>query len=234
VRGMKGASNWRIIGLVSAVVMLLGLVAVPTSMAGPTTTRPVGDFVNAQLFTIFWTDPARDLLAVVDYAGERNNLIQSLGGASLGTSFGGQVTERPLPDGRAEVTVVLETTNAFVVARQLSTGTLYFGYAIPQVVGGAEAALSRSTFRLVFTNTGVGDPLPDLVQLLFEPLSGQEVRSISIAAAGSGTFRAAFGVPDGTPGRVQVTQTGLFMTAFKGATADGFPAEHVLLRVVGR
>ena len=94
--------------------------------------------------------------------------------------------------------------------------------------------MSRSTFRLVFTNTGVGDPLPDLVQLLFEPLSGQEVRSISIAAAGSGTFRAAFGVPDGTPGRVQVTQTGLFMTAFKGATADGFPAEHVLLRVVGR
>jgi hypothetical protein len=39
--------------------------------------------------------------------------------------------------------------------------------------------------------------------------------------------------PDGTPGQCNVIQTGLFMTHFKGATADGFPAERVDLRQAG-
>jgi hypothetical protein len=44
----------------------------------------------------------------------------------------------------------------------------------------------------------------------------------------------AFDVPDGIPGRVEVIQTGLLMTRFMGATADGFPAERINLMVVGQ
>jgi len=62
---------------------------------------------------------------------------------------------------------------------------------------------------------------------------GQEVRVISFRATASGPLRANFGVPDGTPGRAVVTQTGLFMSKWKGATADGFPAERVDLYVLG-
>ena len=229
---MTGASSWRNVCLASAVVVLFVLVAIPRSIAQPTTTRPVEDFVNAQRTTTGWTDPARNLIVVVDYAGQRNRAIMAQGGASLGTIIRGTITERPLPDGRAEVTVVLETTRAFTVVIDFPPGgplgPTYFGYRVPEVVAGADAALSQSWFRLVFKNTGVGDPLPDISQI-----DTQDIVSIAITSDGQGVFREAFGVPEGTPGRAQVTQVGLFMTAFQGATADGFPAEHVLLRVVG-
>ena len=49
--------------------------------------------------------------------------------------------------------------------------------------------------------------------------------------------RPAHGVagygPDGTPGRLIISQTGFFRTTFKGATADAFPAEFVEVRATG-
>ena len=56
---------------------------------------------------------------------------------------------------------------------------------------------------------------------------------LSIKVHAAGTLREAFGVQDGTPGRLTCTQTGLFFTNFQGATADGFPVESIDLRVVG-
>jgi len=89
--------------------------------------------------------------------------------------------------------------------------------------------------KVSFTNTAPGDPLPDLVNafILGNALPGRELRTLGFNSSGDGPLRAAAGVPDGTPGRCSVIQTGLFMTHFKGATADGFPAERVDLRQAG-
>ena len=48
----------------------------------------------------------------MDYAGGANDYLKKHGYSSLNTKTDGSVTQRPLPDGRVEVTVVLHTQNA--------------------------------------------------------------------------------------------------------------------------
>ena len=86
----------------------------------------------------------------------------------------------------------------------------------------------------MFINTAPGAPLPDLIQIWFFPVTGQELRYVQFSAKASGELRAAFGVPEGTPGRATVVQTGVYMASGKGATADGFPAEMINLQKVGK
>jgi hypothetical protein len=99
-----------------------------------------------------------------------------------------------------------------------------FGHRAPEVLAGAEPALGESFLHLKFINAAPGDPLPDLIQLAFFPEPGQKLVLLSFYAQAGGPLA------DGSPGRMQVVQTGLFMTAFKGATADGFPVEKIILR----
>ncbi len=93
---------------------------------------------------------------------------------------------------------------------------------------------------MVFINTAPGAPLPDLEQLFFDPHPGQELPSfLSFRSQADGELRAAFGVPDGTPGRVEVVQTGLFFAASKANSTsrvalDAFPAESINLNIVGK
>jgi hypothetical protein len=77
-----------------------------------------------------------------------------------------------------------------------------------------------SFLQLKFINTSPGAPLPDMLQLIFGPVEpGQEFPSfISLTARADGTLRDNFGVPEDTPGRAEVIQTGLFTTKFMGAT----------------
>lgn len=188
-------------------------------------------------------------LASIDYAGLANAYIESASGStiSLGTTTDGIITERGLPDGRAVVKIRLHTKNALTwIVRptedpndnDFASGPLLFGVRAPDVLGGANPALGDSFLKLVFINTAPGDPMPDLLQLFIEPKEGQEPISISFHAQADGELREAFGVADGTPGRAVVAQTGLFATAFKtefkGALADGFPAELINLKVVGK
>jgi hypothetical protein len=144
----------------------------------------------------------------------------------------GSVTERPLADGRAEVHVRLHTSNALTwVAEGDFNGPLLFGRrlaACGEQPPGTEAALGSSLLHVTFINTAPGAPLPDLIQLLYFPEEGQETIKLSFHGQAGGSLA------DGTPGRVEVTQTGLFMTAWKGATADGFPAERINLHAVGQ
>ncbi|PYV93710.1 MAG: hypothetical protein DMG05_00495 [Acidobacteria bacterium] len=109
-----------------------------------------------------------------------------------------------------------------------------FGHRVPDVLAGADAALGESFLQVKFINTASGASLPDLEQLIFAPELGQEFRFISLTARADGTLRANFGVADGTPGKAEVIQTGLFMTKFKGATGEDFPAERINLNVVGQ
>ncbi len=191
---------------------------------------------------IAFFDPAADVCASVDYAGLADKWIteESGGEVSFGTEFSGSVTERPLKDGRAEVRVILRTTNALTSVVDgddcdFAEGDLLFGHLASDVLDDeADAALGQSHLELVFINTAPGADLPDFIQLLFCPEEGQEFVFVGFRATAHGTLREAFGVEDGTPGRMQTTQTGVFMAGFHGAVGDAFPAEHIKLRVVGK
>ena len=72
--------------------------------------------------------------------------------------------------------------------------------------------------------------LPDLVELL--QCRVQDFEVLSLYGQASGTLA------NGTPGRAEVTQTGLigtaFLTGFKGRLYDAFPAEKIVIRATGK
>jgi hypothetical protein len=232
--------------LVVSVLLFVGVFLVGEGLVvAATGQRPIEDFVNAQgtfcfpdgqggclLFVppvanfIGWFDPEQEIGASVDYAG----LADAYAGGAFGTETTGTVTERPLKDGRAEVHVRLHTRNAlsWVVDGFDFTGPLLLGHRAPEVLAGAEPALGESFLHLKFINTARGAPLPDLIRLVVAPEAGQELVFLSFTAQAGGPLA------DGTPGRVQVVQTGLFMTASQAPTWDGFPAEKVILSAVGQ
>jgi hypothetical protein len=176
------------------------------------------------------------LFASFDYAGVAERKIVELGGDPLGTTYSGHIRERPLNDGRAEIQVILRTQNALTWVNEccdFATSPVLFGARSTDVIAGAEATLGSCYMKWVFISPAVGDPIPDLMQLLFVPVAGQELLSFHFNGVATGPLSEAFGVADGTPGKLNVTQTGLFMTGFQGAVGDGFPVEHVNLRVLG-
>jgi hypothetical protein len=219
--------------------------------------RPISDFVSAQGTTSIFIPPVPDYIGwttpegragSVDYAGVANNWLMANGlPQGLGTTTDGTITERSLADGRAEVSVLLHTKNALTYVFQCNSvsplscdfanDVVLFGHRAQQVALGADAALGDSFLNVVFKNPAPGLPMPDVVANNFciGPNSADcELVSLSIHANANGALRAAFGVPDGTPGKAIVAQTGvLFRAHFKGATGDGFPAELIELRVVG-
>jgi hypothetical protein len=207
---------------------------------------PVPDYIG-------WTRPfatptADQRLALVDYAGVANEWLVEQGYPSLGTTFSGHIIERPLRDGRAEVKVVLHTQNALTYVttydvngpiNQAQINPLLFGWRPQDLLADAAKVptLGESHLTVVFINSAPGAPLPDLINLLIlgDTAPGQEPITISFHSNVTGQFRAASGFPDGDPGHLIVTQTGvLFRGPFKGATADGFPAERVELRRTGQ
>lgn len=120
--------------------------------------------------------------ASVDYAGLTDVYLSD----ALGTEYRGKIEESALPDGRAKVRVSLKTTNAFsyaVVNGDYAEGALLFG---SRVDDGGPYALGESKFDLEFTNTAVGAPLPDLIQLLIVPEAGQEILFLKFYAEAQG------------------------------------------------
>src|SRR5205823_2302757 len=121
-----------------------------------------------------------------------------------------------------------------------------FGYRLADVlamlaVAGAgpediTPALAESQLKVVMKIAKPGDPLPDLSAdfVAGPPPAGVELVSLAFRADATGLLRAAPGVVEGTPGKCVVTQTGVFMASFKGATADGFPCEKIDIRAIGK
>ncbi|HET9253164.1 MAG TPA: hypothetical protein VFP58_13710 [Candidatus Eisenbacteria bacterium] len=240
------------LGVVAAMTVAVLLATSPAHATMGVIQRPISDFVDAQGSTNLFIPPVPDYIgwfdnpphefASVDYAGLVSEWLIQNGGPNLGTIVSGTVVDRPLQDGRTLVTVVLNTQNAnsWVVpfGADFATGPLLFGYRGQDLLANPSLtpALCGSHFRVDFKNTAPGAALPDLVDafILGNAAPGQELRMLSFRAEGNGPLRAEFGVPDGTPGRLGVSQTGLFMTQFQGATGDGFPAERVDLTVIGQ
>lgn len=244
---------FRVAMLALLVAGLLALVAPFTQAAedapaATTTKRPLAEFVAAQGTYCFddgaggcllfeppvqnflgQNDPVRGLSMSVDYAGLADRWIVANGGESIGTKFSGTVTEKPLADGRARVTVVLNTKKALVWVEDSPdfSGPLLFGNKAPEVLAGARANTCSSSFRVTFINTAPGAPLPDLIQLAVVPEPGQEILSISTHCNAKGQLHAAYGVPEGTPGRAMSRQA--------ARVIDGsltFTTENVMLKVL--
>lgn len=238
----------------------LGVGIAASALAAPATQRPIGDFVSTQgtfciddgasgcfLFappvanSLGQSDPQQNLCMLADNAGLADAWISvaSAGAISFGTQADGTITEKPLTDGRAEVTVRLHTANALTWVidgcDDFGTNPLLFGNRAQDVLNaGAEPALGDVSLQVRFINTAPGAPMPDLLQLIIAPEPGQEFPSfLSFNVRATGRLHSNFGVAEGTPGRAESIQTGLFMTRFMGATADGFPAEQINLSVVG-
>jgi hypothetical protein len=151
------------------------------------------------------------------------------------------VTESALSDGRAEVTVVLHTTKAlsWVVKLQgdLARDPLDFGYRPGELLAdkarALHPALGVSDLKVIFTNTALGAPLPDLVDafILGNAAPGQVLSTLAFQATADGPLRAPFGVAEGTPGQATVKQNGLHLDHPPSDAWDGFPVERVELRV---
>ena len=224
--------------------------------------RPISDFLSRQGTTQVFLAPVRDVVgwlsalqpppqqrppvafAVVDYCGFADEYLMSLDpDLALGTTMDGRVTERPLKDGRAEVTVILHTKNALTFALNLSDlsdpnpsdNPPDFGSHALDVAGGADPALGNSNLKVVLINTAPGADLPDLVDafILGNAAPGQELLALGFHADARGPLHASFGVPEGTAGKCVVAQTGIFFTNSKSKNFDGFPAERVDLMALG-
>jgi hypothetical protein len=240
------------------IILLLSLTIAPMAFGQRAVQRPIEDFLSAQgtfcvddgeggcfLFVppdpnfLGWNndlDSAVILFAGVDYAG-----LADAYAPGKEPKLSGTVTERPLKDGRAEVTVILHTkgANAWVieldlagdVLAQIAGGPTVFGHRPADVLDGAGQALGDSVLHVVFINSAPGAPLPDLIEINGTPA----LKYLAFSMRAQGPLTAEFGVPEGTPGRCTITQTGLFMTQGGGvALEDAFPAESIKLQVVGK
>jgi hypothetical protein len=231
------------------VVFALSLLAAGNVLAG-TTHRPIMDFVDAQGQVSFgppgteqvagvadfvgFTDTKQDRAISADYAGLAD---EALGGI-LGTTCDGDITVRPVAehdvnDHRVLVHVVLHTDNELMwvipfdfdpnnKTNQFGLNPLLFGARPADILAGAKPALGSSTLTLDFIMPQ-GGPLPDLEELAFGNDPGLVLLSVRFVATADGFFA------DGSAGKVQVTQVGVFNNGFHGAVGDGFPAESIIL-----
>ena len=174
--------------------------------------------------------------ASCDYAGLANEWLIANGYPDLGTSYSGSVTTRSLSDGRMQVQVELHTANALTFGMRIVTGDfatdpLIFGARAPDVLAGATPGIGECHASFAWKQTP--GPLLDYNHTESDP--NFEMVNISFRANATGplTALAGFG-PDGTSGRLIISQTGFFRTTFRGATADAFPAEFVEVRATGK
>ena len=246
---------------VIAAVLLAPMLAFAAPSAAVDRSRPISDFTSSQgtfcpvlpdpkclnfvSSYIGWTGPstpAPTRLAAIDFAAKEP--VVGSGPNRLNTSFTGSITERALPDGRAELHIILHTRNAlaqvwacdnFVCPSGAPAGAALFGHTASEVLAGAAPGVANSSLEVTLINSAPGAPIPDLVRFVVGDLPFQDLARGSFQANGTGPLRSGFGVADGTPGRLQIVQAGLISTAFvngfRGGLADAFPVERVNLNV---
>jgi hypothetical protein len=156
-----------------------------------------------------WTDRARDYLALVDYTGLLNQWLIEQGHPGVGTEISGSVKERLLSDGRVEIQAILHIRNALTwVTGDWSSswkfGPKIFGNTPMDVLAGDPYALCDAKFSATFITNQPGEVIPDIFQIYFFSQPGQELKKISLIANGSGPLG------DGSPGRIHITEVGLF------------------------
>jgi hypothetical protein len=215
-------------------LLAAGLSAHAGTASAQTVQRPLSDWLAPNIsepVLEIWFEPGNPNFVFLDYFGRAamNN------GLSLGSSFDGQVTERARKDGRADVHVVMHARSVLGYAYDTSqSNAIVFGHTAPQVKAGADPALADVLLTVDFVNSAPGAPLPSLSRLSFFPSSSYTLNKVAVVTSADGTFRAAYGVADGTAGKLQMTQRGLLdVTGVANNHPDLFPAEHLNLFVTG-
>lgn len=235
------------------ILLIVALIAPGAAQAA--NQRPISDFVNAQgtfegpLFVppirnfVGWGDPDSGLFASVDYAGLADLFITDFteGAITFNTTFDGKVTERPLRDGRTEVHVILKTSNALTWVFDtadfpgdsddpFNEVPLVFGARVPEILEGAEPALGDSKLEIIFIhNQPVGGDLPDLIQLMFSPNEGEEIKFVAFHSKTLGSLNDE----EGTPARVMIQQKGITNPSGKDLfdpNSGAFSVEFVKLK----
>jgi hypothetical protein len=167
------------------------LVAVAMSLPveAKTVKRPLTDFLSKQGTTngffppapdyVGWTDGPFETFCLVDYAGLADFYL----GGFLGTDVRGSIIEKALPDGGAEVQVILHTKNALGFAQDIADiiGSGFLG--APTVFGnkavcdpsndddvcveqGAPAAVGPASLKVTFKIAAPGADLPNLLDVV--------------------------------------------------------------------
>ena len=219
---------------ISAVLLTLVAFTLAQPCAAQTTNRPLSDFLSTQGSTsqffpplpdyIGWANNPFTTFALVDYAGLAANYLATHGGPSLGTTVTGSVTETRLADGTYEVTVSVSAQNALAWAcdaPDIFNNPTIFGSRGATLLcnPSAPTALVSSQLKVTFITTAAGAPIPDLTGP-----TPYNLKSLKFSGNGPGP------VPGGGTARLSVIQSGILNTPFKGAVADGFPAEKVTVK----
>jgi len=203
--------------------------------------RPFSEWLDKQTtFAVAWQDqPPSKTFAYVDYAGKYAAFIASSGGPTINTEVDGTVRERDLPDGRAEILLNVHFKNAMSYALDLTQSPpapTIFGFRSGELIANPSLspALASGELQARYIIASPGASLENLADIVFGFVPG-EVLSLSFRANGDGALRAAFGVPDGTPGKLVLSETGRFDIPGKGkGVADGFPAELIRVFKAGK
>ena len=184
-------------------------------------------FPEPEIITFTGPAPTFNLAAVVDYAGLHDKALIANGNPSLGTAVSGQVNERRLSDGRAEVQVTFQSKNALTYVLDVTSepSTVIYGRRLVEVLAGAEAALSDCSMQLTLINPAPGAPLPDLYQAAFFSTEDQFIKSFGITCNGQGELASG-----GSATFVMRQTVTLFRTPFRGANSDGAPVEVIALK----
>lgn len=194
--------------------------------------RPLEEFLaTSRDCPVAWLDPSQpDMIAVIDFWDFFRNWYPDV---PLGTTYTGWVKERPLADGTAEITVRVHARDAFTSARLLTDfgpGPAVFGYLSNEVAAGSSAVLGQGTFSITYVNTAPGAPLPDFCDVIFSEENEWQVSKIQVTGSAAGPLRASFGVPEGTPGRLN-----LVVVERNLVSADRYLSKgNINLRPVGR
>lgn len=173
-------------------------------------------------------DGVYDILGAVDYAGIAAAwLLDECDDAiDLGTTTSGSVTAHDIGDGQVLVSVRLHTTNALGWAGDNSDGDfnfatapLLFGARPGDVCAGATPGIMSSEMHVEYY-ADASAPYVDIGT--FPPM-----RTLSIHASGTGPL------PDGSPARLTIRQTGPFQSHSHASSWDFFPAEALQIQPVG-
>lgn len=231
-------------GLCLVLALVVGL---PTMSWAQAEQRPIDEFLAAQRvgpdiidFTS-WYDPVTWKEIQFDAFGTFNEAF----GLNVLPTFNGRVTVRALADGRAHVSVLLQTTNGLCWGYQSADPTVpeisdnAFGSTPEAVALGKPAARGHGVLRIEFTMPAPESPLPAYFDLVFFGISDYWLESVATVINCDGVLHAGSGYPEGIPGKARTTQTGLFTTGVPGGCppekdASCFPAERVEFWPAGR
>jgi hypothetical protein len=231
------------LAILAFIIFATGVSAPKAEAENGTLQRPISDFLDAQILgegNLSWiSNPSQkdaSYFCRVDFMGVINRYFLNPDGVDLGSEFSGTVTERVISDGRTEVHVVLHGRKVFfwvgrwpgflpVLASRLA-GAAKIGLSV-------DTCSSRYDLKYITPNPP-GEPMPRLIPLLFNTPDDWEVLQSKLTAQGDCELRAAFGVPDGTPGRFTLNMNGLIHPKGGDVTQDEtFPVANIMLRQVG-